>query len=95
MKPTQSTEPNPATKGRDQKEELWPYSLGKVDPRYSKLEKNELRQRNTLHMKEKGKNSEDQINKEEIGKLSEKEFRVTIVKMIQNLKNRMEKIWIN
>ena len=43
-------------------------------------------------MKEKGKNSEDQINKEEIGKLSEKEFRVTIVKMIQNLKNRMEKI---
>ena len=43
-------------------------------------------------MKEKGKNSEDQINKEEIGKLSEKEFRVTIVKMIQNLENRMEKI---
>ena len=40
-------------------------------------------------MKEKGKNSEDQINKEEIGKLSEKEFRVTIVKMIQNLENRM------
>ena len=43
-------------------------------------------------MKEKGKNSEDQINEEEIVKLSEKEFRVTIVKMIQNLENRMEKI---
>ena len=46
-------------------------------------------------MKEKGRNSEGQINKEEIGKLSEKEFRVTIVKMIQNLKNRMGKIKIN
>ena len=46
-------------------------------------------------MKEKGRNSEGQINKEEIVKLSEKEFRVTIVKMIQNLKNRMGKIKIN
>ena len=50
------------------------------------------RQRNTLHMKEKGKNSEDQINKEEIGKLSEKEFRIMIVKMIKNLENKMEKM---
>ena len=34
-----------------------------------------------------------QIGKEdEIGKLPEKEFRVMIVKMIQNLRNRMEKI---
>ena len=31
-------------------------------------------------------------NKEEIGNLPEKEFRVMIVKMIQNLGNRMEKI---
>ena len=29
---------------------------------------------------------------DEIGNLPEKEFRVTIVKMIQNLRNRMEKI---
>ena len=43
-------------------------------------------------MKEQGGNSQDQINKEEIGKLLEKEFRVIIVKMIQNLKNRMEKM---
>ena len=34
----------------------------------------------------------DQTNEEEIGSLSEKEFRVMIVKMIQNLGNRMEKI---
>ena len=43
-------------------------------------------------MKEQGKNSPDQRNEEEIGSLPEKEFRVMIVKMIQNLGNRMEKI---
>ena len=43
-------------------------------------------------MKEQGKNPPDQRNKEEIGSLPEKEFRVTIVKMIQNLGNRMEKL---
>ena len=44
-------------------------------------------------MKEQGKNLQDQINEEEIGNLPEKEFRVMIVKMIQNLRNRMEE-WI-
>ena len=43
-------------------------------------------------MKEQGKNPPDQSNEEEIGSLPEKEFRVIIVKMIQNLGNRMEKI---
>ena len=43
-------------------------------------------------MKKEGKNPQDQRNEEEIGGLSEKEFRVMIVKMIQNLGNRMEKI---
>ena len=43
-------------------------------------------------MKKQGKNPPDQTNEEEIGSLSEKEFRVMIVKMIQNLGNRMEKI---
>ena len=41
-------------------------------------------------MKEQGKNLQDQINEEEIGNLPEKEFRVMMVKMIQNLRNRME-----
>ena len=41
-------------------------------------------------MKEQGKDLQDQINEEEIGSLPEKEFRVMIVKMIQNLGNRME-----
>ena len=42
-------------------------------------------------IKEQGKNPPDQTNEEEIGSLHEKEFRVMIVKMIQNLGNRMEK----
>ena len=50
------------------------------------------RQRNTQQMKERGKNPADQTNEEEIGSLPEKEFKVMIVKMIQNLGNRMEKI---
>ena len=50
------------------------------------------RQRNTQQMKEQGKNSPDQTNKQEIGSLPEKEFRVMRVKVFQNLGDRMEKI---
>ena len=39
-------------------------------------------------MKEQSRNMEVQINEEEIGKLPEKEFRITIVKMIKNLENK-------
>ena len=50
------------------------------------------RQRNTTQMKEQTRNTEVQINEEEIGKLPEKEFRVTIIKMIKNLENKTEKM---
>ena len=43
-------------------------------------------------MKEQGKNPLDLTNVEEIGSLLEKEFRIMIIKMIQNLGIRMEKI---
>ena len=43
-------------------------------------------------MKEQGKNPLDLTNEEEIGSLPEKEIRIMIVKMIQNLGNTMEKI---
>ena len=42
-------------------------------------------------MKEQTRNTEVQINDEEIGKLTEKEYRIMIVKMIKKLENRMEK----
>ena len=43
-------------------------------------------------MKKQTRNTEIQINEEEIGKLPEKEFRIMIVKMMQNLENRMQKM---
>ena len=50
------------------------------------------RQRNTAQMKEQTRHTEVQINKEEIGKIPEKDFRIMIVKMIKNLENKMEKM---
>ena len=50
------------------------------------------RQRNTTQMKEQTRNTEVQINEEEIGKLPEKVFRKMMVKMLKNLENKMEKI---
>ena len=50
------------------------------------------RQRNATQMKEQTRNTEVQINEEEIGKLPEKAFRFMIAKMIKNLENKMEKM---
>ena len=50
------------------------------------------RQRNTTQMQEQTRNTEVQINEEEIGKLPGKEFRVMIVKIIKSLENKMEKM---
>ena len=47
---------------------------------------------NTTQMKEQIRNTEVQINEEEIGKLPEKEFRIIIAKMTKNLENKMEKM---
>ena len=47
------------------------------------------RQRNIQQVKEHDKSPPNQ-NKEEIGSLPEKEFKIMIVKMIQNLENKME-----
>ena len=57
------------------------------------------KERNSPQMKEQSRNTEVQINEEEIGKLPEKEFRIMIEKMIKNLlktkwrkcKNRLTK----
>ena len=43
-------------------------------------------------MKEQTRNTEVQINEEEISKLPVKEFRIMIVKMIKNLGEKMEKM---
>ena len=43
-----------------------------------------------LQMKEQEKNTQEQLNEEEIGNLPEKGFRVMVVKVIQDLGKRME-----
>ena len=43
-------------------------------------------------MKEQSQNTPDLTNEEEIGSLPEKEFRIMIAKMIQNLGNRIDKM---
>ena len=48
------------------------------------------RQRTRYQMKEQDKTPEKQLNEVEIGNLPEKEFRIMIVKMIQDLRKRME-----
>ena len=48
------------------------------------------RQRVMSQMKEQDKSPEKQLNEVEIGNLPEKEFRIMIAKMIQDLGKRME-----
>ena len=48
------------------------------------------RQRNTQQIKEQDKYPPTQTKEEEIGNLPDKEFRIMIVKMIQNLEINME-----
>ena len=50
------------------------------------------RKGNSAQMKEQTRNTEVQINEEEIGKLPEKEIRILIIKMIKNLESKMEKM---
>ena len=50
------------------------------------------REINTTEMKEQTRNTEVQVNEEEVGKLPEKEFRIMIAKVIKNLEYKMEKM---
>ena len=71
----------------------------KEEPQTARIRKGHLkhsninrmkRQRNTQQVKEQDKCPPNQTKEEEIGNLSDKEFRIMIVKMIQNLENKME-----
>ena len=63
--------------------------MQKGHPKCSNLNKMK-RQRNTQQVKEHDKCPPNQTKEEEIRSLLEKEFRIMIVKMIQNLENKME-----
>ena len=70
------------------KEEPQTSSLQKGHPKHSNLNKMK-KQRNNQKVKEQDKYPPNQT-KEEIVSLPEKEFRIMIVKMIQNLENEIE-----
>ena len=48
------------------------------------------RQRNTQQVKKQDKCPPNQTKEEEIGNLPDKEFQIMIMKMIQNLENKVE-----
>ena len=48
------------------------------------------RQRNTQQGQEQDKCPTNQTKEEEIGNLADKEFQIMVVKMIQNLENKLE-----
>jgi len=63
--------------------------IQKDHPKHSNINKMK-RQRITKQVNEQDKCPPNQTKEEEIGKLSDKEFQIIIVKMIQNLENKME-----
>ena len=63
--------------------------IQKHHPKCSNINKMK-RQKNTQQVKEQDKCPANQTKEEEIGNLPDKEFQIIIVKMIQNLKNKME-----
>ena len=63
--------------------------IQKAHSRHSNLNKMK-RQRNTQQVKEHEKCPLSKTKEEKIGNLPEKEFRIMIIKMIQNLEDKME-----
>ena len=63
--------------------------IQKGHPKLSNLNKTK-RQRNTQQIKEQDKCPPNHTKEEEIGNLPDKEFRIVIVKLIQNLEIKME-----
>ena len=79
---------NPPTRRRlHNKEEPQTSSIQKGDPKQSNLNKMK-RQKNAQKVKEQDKNPPNQTKEEDIGSQPEKEFRIMIVKMIQNLEKK-------
>ena len=64
--------------------------MGKGDLKRNKYIKKNNEKADKYYTKEQTRNTEVQINEEEIGKLPEKQFGIMIVKMTKNLESKME-----
>jgi len=71
------------------KEEPPTARIQKGHPKHSNINKMKS-QRKTQQVKEQDKCPPNQTKEEEIGNLPDKEFQIMIVKMIQNLENKLE-----
>ena len=86
----QATRPTPLTaRNLHNKEEPQTSSIQKGHPKHINLNKMK-KQRNIQLVKEHNKCPPNQTKEEETGNLPETEFRIMIVKMIQNLENKIE-----
>ena len=79
----------PTVRNLHNKEEPQTATIQKGHPKHSNINKMK-RQRNTQQVKKQGKCPPNQTNQEEIVNLPDKEFRIMIVKMIQNLETKIE-----
>ena len=71
------------------KEEPQTTRIQKGHPKHSNINKIQ-KQRNTQQVKEHDKSPPKQTKEERIWSIPEKEFRIMIVKIIQNVENKME-----
>ena len=90
---TSHTSYPPTARNLHNKEEPQTTRIQKGHPKHTNINKMK-RQRNTEQAKEQDKCSPNQIKEEEIGNLPDKDFGIMIVKMIQNLENKL-KLQIN
>ena len=86
---TEEREPHAPESRQQKQEELQSCSLWNKNHIHRKIDKMK-RQRTMYQIKEQDKTPEKQLNEVEIGNFPEKEFRIMIVKMIQDLGKRME-----
>ena len=89
-KPRQAKHPGtPTGRNLHNKKESQTTKTQKRHPKQRNLNKIKM-QTNTQQVKEHEKCPPSQTKEEEIGNLPEKEYRIMIIKMIQNLENKME-----
>ena len=87
-KPSQATHPTPTTvRNLHNKKVPQNARIQKGHPKHSNLNKMK-KQRNNYQVKEQDKCPPKQTKEEEVGNLNEKEFRIMVLKMIQNLENK-------
>ena len=82
-------QPHPQGDRQQKLEVIQPYSMQNRNHKHRKLDKMRW-QRNMSQRKKQDKTPEEPLSEVEVSNLPEKEFRVMLVKMIQDLEKRME-----